>query len=127
MPGILPDQQLGLGSHTWLRHSVGKEGQDMVRNQTEAAGNLARALQFQCWLLVFSGWGTGAEVVYGRAAMLKHISGWILPLSHSCQLELLAPKSCAREAVDPVPVLGSEACAQAKGNKVEDEPLQGQG
>lgn len=53
--------------------------------------------------------------------------GWILPLSLSCQLELLAPKSCAREAEDPVPALGSEACAQAKRNKVEDEPLQGQG
>lgn len=34
------------------------------------------------------------------------LPGWILARSLSCQLELPAPKSCAREAVDPVPVLG---------------------
>lgn len=37
------------------------------------------------------------------------LPGWILPVSLSCQLELLASKSCAREAVDPGPVLGLRA------------------
>lgn len=31
----------------------------MVRNLTETAGNLAKALQIQCWLLVFSGGRVG--------------------------------------------------------------------
>ena len=43
----------------------------------ETMENLARALPFQCWLLVISGWETGWEMVCGRAGGSGHF--WQVP------------------------------------------------